>query len=132
MPRSEQCRKICGDLLLVTRHHHRVGCILLDLLAPQQIQRRLAAGVQQPRVVVDEDELGPDDRRECVTVGGSNAGGRSFTSSISGAGTSADPTPSACSSSDRIPSDSGLAAAGSPQAFHFIGMRYSITHAVNQ
>jgi hypothetical protein len=39
-----------------------------------------------------------------------------------------------------MPSDSGLALAGSPQAFHFIGgrsasgcvMRYSITYAVNQ
>jgi hypothetical protein len=40
-----------------------------------------------------------------------------------------------------MPSESGLAAAGSPHAFHFIGgsswssgriMRYSITYAVNQ
>jgi hypothetical protein len=36
-----------------------------------------------------------------------------------------------------MPSESGLAASGSPQASHFIGgssdgMRYSITHAVNQ
>ena len=45
---------------------------------------------------------------------------------------------------ERMPGESGLAAAGSPQAFHFIGgssagwwssgraMRYSITYAVNQ
>ena len=72
---------------------------------------------------------------------GDSADGLSRTCSRLGAATSVGSIPSACSSSDRIPGDSGLAAAGSPQPFHSMGgsfdwalasvMRYSITDGVN-
>ncbi len=73
-----------------------------------------------------------------------SADGRNFTCCGSSSAPPESSTPRASFSRDRIPSDSGLAASGSPQAFHFIGgrsaaccssgrvMRYSITYAVNQ
>ena len=73
-----------------------------------------------------------------------SAEGRNCTRSSSSSAVGESSTPRACFSRARIPSDSGLAASGSPHAFHFIGgrsadccssgrvMRYSITDAVNQ
>ena len=98
------------------------GASCSPVLAPEQVQCRLAARAQQPRAVVDQDRIGSDDRGQRVAVGGASAPTAAAAPRRSQAPAPASPsTPSACSSSDRMPSDSGLAAAGSPQAFHFIG-----------
>ena len=134
-----------GDLVFVAGQQHRVGRVLdTGILASQQVKGGLAAGTQQPGAVVDDAVLGADDRGEGVAVGRRQRRRPQLTCSGSSSAVGESSTPSACSSRVRIPSDSGLAASGSPHAFHFIGgrsadccssgrvMRYSITDAVNQ
>ena len=76
-------------------------------------------------------------------AGGLSVLGETCTSSMPGPATSVPETPRACSSRVRMPADSGLARAGSPQASQAIGgsrfspavastMGYSITDVVNQ
>ena len=59
-----------GDLVLVARHQHGVGRVLFGVRASEQVECRLAARVQQPCRKVVENELGSDDRRQHVAIGG--------------------------------------------------------------
>ncbi|CAG7025303.1 hypothetical protein PICSAR141_04241 [Mycobacterium avium subsp. paratuberculosis] len=82
---------------------------------------------------------GPTMAASASRSAGDSVDGRNRTCSGRGSAVRDPSIPTACCSNDRMPSESGLAAAGSPQAFHFIGgssrfgcvMRYSITDAVN-
>ena len=59
-----------GYLLVTAGQEHRVGRVLhTGVLAAQQVQRRLAAGAQQPGTVVDAAVIGADDRRQPLAVG---------------------------------------------------------------
>ena len=130
-----------GDGVVVAGQQHGVGRVLdAGVLAPQQVEGGLAAGAQQPIAVGGAAVLGADDpgQRVLIRLGQRRRAQLHLVGIEFGlAGSS---TPTACLSNDRIPSESGFAAAGSPHAFHFIGgrrssacvMRYSITHAVNQ
>ena len=59
-----------GDLVVATGQQYRVGSVLdAEIAAAQQVQRRLAAGAQQPVVVGDGDVGVTEDRGEAVPVG---------------------------------------------------------------
>lgn len=68
---------------------------------------------------------GADDARQRIVVCPDRADGRSCTCAGSSSGCSESARPTTCFSNDRTPSESGLAAAGSPHASHFIGGRSS-------
>ena len=58
-----------GDLVVSAGQQHRVGRILrAGVLAPQQVQRGLAAGTQQPIVVVDAAVVRADDGGQRLAV----------------------------------------------------------------
>ena len=91
--------------------------------------RRSMSGVDLPPACSSRSRsavrqvLGPDDFGQPFGSACDSADGRSFTWSSSSSASSESSSPTACFSKDRIPSESGLAAAGSPHAFHFIGGR---------
>ena len=121
--------RLLGELNVLT-----VGNSLVDLPPA----RRSRARFSMPQYSAQTIAASPS------RSAGESADGRNRTCSGSSSASADSSTPRACLISDRIPSDSGFASAGSPHAFHFIGgrngccwpsgrvMRYSITHAVNQ
>lgn len=105
---------------------HRVGRILdTGVFAPQQVWGGLAAGVQQPVAIGGAEILVPTMRASASWSAPDRADGRSCTCAGSSSGCSESARPTTCFSNDRTPSESGLAAAGSPHASHFIGGRSS-------
>ena len=122
-----------GDLVFVGGQQHGVRRVLDSAISsPQQVERGLAARTEQPGAWSSTPQCSaPTISASASRSAGDSADGRNLTWSGSSSARDASPTPSACSSRFRIPSESGLAAFGSPHASHFI-MRYSITYAVNQ
>ena len=66
-----------GNVVLVAGKDHRIGSVLVNLFAPQQVQCGFTAGVQQPVGVPGSQKLRADDRRQGVAMAGfQGAGGQ--------------------------------------------------------